>query len=109
MGEINAKTVQALRQQTGAGMMDCKVALTETNGDIEAAVEVLRKKGLKDLGKRSGKVAAEGTLGVYCHAGDQIIAVVELNCETDLLPVAPSSKSLPEILRCMSPQCARFI
>jgi elongation factor Ts len=70
---------------TGAGMMDCKAALNEAEGAMEKAIEVLRKKGLKDIEKRSGKTAAEGTLGVYVHPGDQVVAVVELNCETDFV------------------------
>ncbi|MFM1847730.1 MAG: translation elongation factor Ts [Pseudomonadota bacterium] len=85
MSEISAELVKQLRSQTGAGMMDCKAALKEANGSIEAAVEVLRKKGLKDIGKRAGKVAAEGCIGVYVHPGDQVVAVVELNSETDFV------------------------
>jgi elongation factor Ts len=85
MSDISAALVKKLREQTGAGMMDCKSALGESGGDMEKAVEILRKKGLKDLDKRSGKIAAEGTLGVYIHPGDQIIGVVELNCETDFV------------------------
>ncbi len=84
-GEISASVVKELRQKTGAGMMDCKSALQESGGDMEKAIEVLRKKGLKDLGKRAGKVAAEGTIGVYVHPGSQQVAVVELNCETDFV------------------------
>lgn len=82
---ISSEMVKKLREKTGAGMMDCKAALAEANGDMELAIEVLRKKGLKDLGKRQGKVAAEGTLGVYVHPGDQVVALVELNCETDFV------------------------
>jgi elongation factor Ts len=85
MSEVSAELVKQLRAQTGAGMMDCKAALKEANGSIEAAVEVLRKKGLKDIGKRAGKVAAEGCIGVYAHPGDQVVAVVELNSETDFV------------------------
>ena len=85
MSEVSAKLVQELRQKTGAGMMDCKVALRESKGNLEEAIEYLRKKGLKDLGKRSGKVAAEGTIGIYLHHGNQIAALVELNCETDFV------------------------
>ena len=85
MSEISASLVKKLREQTGAGMMDCKSALAEASGDMDKAIEVLRKKGLKDLDKRSGKVAAEGTIGVYIHPGDQIIGLVELNCETDFV------------------------
>jgi elongation factor Ts len=77
--------VKQLREMTGAGMMDCKAALTEAGGSMDKAVEALRKKGLKDVAKRSGKTAAEGTLGVYIHPGDQVVSVVELNCETDFV------------------------
>ena len=66
-------------------MMDCKKALTEAGGDQEKAIEVLRKMGLKNVGKRSGKVAAEGYVGMYLHAGGQVAAMVELNCETDFV------------------------
>jgi len=66
-------------------MMDCKGALNEAEGSIDKAIEILRKKGLKDIEKRSGKTAAEGTLGVYIHPGDQVVSVVELNCETDFV------------------------
>ncbi|MCI5065628.1 translation elongation factor Ts [bacterium] len=82
---ISAAMVKELRTKTGAGMMDCKAALKESNGDVSAAIEVLRKKGLKDLGKRAGKVAAEGTIGSYTHAGNQVAVLVELNCETDFV------------------------
>ena len=82
---VSAEMVKNLRQQTGAGMMDCKAALAEAGGSMEQAIEILRKKGLKDISKRSGKVAAEGTIGVYVHAGEQVVALVELNCETDFV------------------------
>lgn len=85
MGSFGTAEIKDLRERTGAGMMDCKKALEEAGGDIEGAVEVLRKKGLKNLGKRAGKVAAEGTIGVYTHPGDQIVAIVELSCETDFV------------------------
>ena len=85
MSGITAEQVKRLREMTGAGMMDCKSALAEANGDFDQAVEVLRKKGLKDVAKRAGKTAAEGTIGVYIHAGDQVGAIVELNCETDFV------------------------
>jgi len=85
MSDISAGLVKELRARTGAGMMDCKAALKEANGAIDAAIEVLRKKGLKDLSKRAGKVAAEGTIGVYSHPGDQVVALVELNSETDFV------------------------
>ncbi len=85
MSEVSAKLVQELRNKTGAGMMDCKAALKESAGSLDGAIEYLRKKGLKDLGKRAGKVAAEGTIGVSIHHGGQIASMVELNCETDFV------------------------
>ena len=85
MAEISAGMVKQLREMTGAGMMDCKAALQEAGGSLDAAIEVLRKRGLKNIDKRAGKVAAEGVMGVYTHPGDQIVAVVELNCETDFV------------------------
>lgn len=83
--EVTAAKVKELREVTGGGMMDCKKALVEASGDMEAAQELLRKWGLKDIGKRSGKVAAEGVVGMYSHSGGQIAAIVELNCETDFV------------------------
>lgn len=85
MAQITSEMIKKLRDMTGAGMMDCKTALTESDGSIEGAIEVLRKKGLKDIAKRAGKTAAEGTIGVYTHPGDQVVAIVELNCETDFV------------------------
>ncbi len=85
MSEITAESVKQLRAQTGAGMMDCKSALSEAKGSFDLAIEILRKKGLKDLSKRTGKVAAEGVIGVYTHPGDQVVSIVELNCETDFV------------------------
>lgn len=85
MAEITAELVKDLRAKTGAGMMDCKKALAETAGDIEKAIEHLRKKGLKDIGKRAGKVAAEGLVYSYVHAGGKIGVLVELNSETDFV------------------------
>ncbi len=82
---ISASMVKQLRERTGAGMLDCKTALSEASGNMDQAVEVLRKKGLKDLSKRAGKVAAEGTIGIYVHQGEQVVSVVELNCETDFV------------------------
>lgn len=81
---ISAKLVKALRQKTGAGMMDCKKALTETDGDMDAAVEYLQKKSLASAGKRAHKVAAEGAVGSYIHSG-RIGVLVEINCETDFV------------------------
>lgn len=75
-------------------MMDCKSALNEAEGSMDKAVEILRKKGLKDIAKRAGKTAAEGTIGVYIHPGDQVVSVVELNCETDFVARGDEFRSL---------------
>jgi elongation factor Ts len=83
MAEVSASLVKALRERTNAGMMDCKKALTETGGDLEAAVDWLRKKGLSAAAKRSGRIASEGLIGL-CVAGDRG-AVVEVNSETDFV------------------------
>jgi elongation factor Ts len=94
MTQVTSGMIKQLREMTGAGMMDCKSALTEADGSIEGAIEVLRKKGLKDIAKRAGKTAAEGTIGVYTHPGDQVVAVVELNCETDFVARGSDFKAL---------------
>ena len=85
MAEINASLVKALRDKTNAGMMDCKKALTETNGDLEAAVDWLRKKGLAAAAKRSGRIASEGLIGVSVAGSGAHGAVVEVNSETDFV------------------------
>jgi len=81
--EISAQLVKELREKTGAGMMDCKKALTEASGDMEQAVVNLRKKGLASAQKKSARVAAEGMVGHYIHMGGKIGVLVEVNCETD--------------------------
>lgn len=83
--EISSQMVKELREKTGAGMMDCKKALTEAGGDFEKAIDVLRKKGLKDVSKRSDKATAEGLVFSYIHAGGQVGTMVELSCETDFV------------------------
>ena len=82
---ISAKDVKALRDRTGAGMMDCKKALQETNGDMEAAVDFLRAKGSAKAAKRAAKSANEGTIGSYVHFGGKIGVMIEVNCETDFV------------------------
>lgn len=82
---ITAKEVQQLRTQTGAGMMDCKKALQETGGDMDAAVEFLRKKGLSKAAKKAGRVAAEGLVSSYIHGAGKIGVLVEVNSETDFV------------------------
>ena len=83
MAEITAAMVRDLREKTGAGMMDVKKALVESNGDSEAAIDWLRKKGLSSAAKKSGRVAAEGLIGVA--SGDKAAAMVEVNAETDFV------------------------
>ena len=85
MSNITAKLVKDLRDKTGAGMMDCKKALNETNGNLEKAVEWLRKKGIASAEKKSGRVAAEGAIGSYIHTGSRVGVLLELNCETDFV------------------------
>ena len=82
---ITAAQVNELRKATGAGLMDCKKALMETGGDQEKAVDYLRKKGLAAAAKKSGRVASEGLVGSYIHAGGKIGVLVEVNCETDFV------------------------
>lgn len=83
--EISAKDVMALREKTGAGMMDCKKALTQSEGDVEQAIKLLREKGLAAAAKREGRAAAEGVIGTYVHLGGKIAVMVELNSETDFV------------------------
>ena len=85
MANITAKLVKELRDKTGAGMMDCKKALTETDGNLDKAVEWLRKKGIASAEKKSGRVAAEGSIGSYIHTGSRVGVLLELNCETDFV------------------------
>ena len=83
--EVNARQVSALRAKTGAGIMDCKKALAEVGGDLDKAVEYLRKKGLSAASKKAGRIASEGAVGSYIHAGGKIGVMVEVNCETDFV------------------------
>jgi elongation factor Ts len=83
--EITAAMVKALRDQTGAGMMECKAALKEADGDIEAATTVLRKRGLAQAAKKAGRSASEGVVHSYIHMGGKIGVLVEVNCESDFV------------------------
>lgn len=83
--EITSAMVKELREKTGAGMMDCKKALTETGGDLDQAVDFLRKKGLGAAEKKAARVAAEGIVDSYIHAGGKVGVLVEANCETDFV------------------------
>ena len=85
MAEISAGQVKELRERTGAGMMECKKALTESAGDMERAIDILRAKGAAKAAKRSEREAKEGTIGSYVHQGGRIGVMVEINCETDFV------------------------
>src|SRR6266481_2256874 len=85
MADITAAAIKALREKTGAGMMECKKALTEAGGNEERAIEILRERGLASAKKKEGRVAAEGVVGSYIHMGGKVGVLVELNCETDFV------------------------
>lgn len=85
MAEISAKLVKDLREATGAGMMDCKQALIETNGDFEKAITWLREKGMASAAKRADREASEGSVASYIHLGGKIGVMAEINCETDFV------------------------
>ena len=90
---VTAKDVKELREATGAGMMDCKKALVETNGDMEKAVDYLREKGLAAAAKKAGRIAAEGIVEAYIHGGGKIGVMIEVNCETDFVAKTPEFHS----------------
>ena len=92
--EITASMVKELRSQSGAGIMECKSALKETSGDIEAAITFLRKKGLAKADKKSDRQTGDGSIGSYIHAGNKLGVLVELNCETDFVANTPDFQEL---------------
>jgi elongation factor Ts len=92
--DINANIVKELREKTGAGVMDCKKALAEASGDLEKAVVWLRERGIAQAAKRSGKLASEGSVGSYIHAGGKLGVMVEVNCETDFVAKTPEFQGL---------------
>ncbi|MDA3863013.1 MAG: translation elongation factor Ts [Deltaproteobacteria bacterium] len=98
MAKISVKDIKELRESTGAGMMDCKKALKETEGDMEKAKEFLRKKGLAAAAKKSGRIAAEGTIQSYIHGNGKIGVMVEVNCETDFAAKTPDFTNFVEQL-----------
>ena len=103
MANITAKLVKDLRDKTGAGMMDCKKALNETDGNLDKAIEWLRKKGIASAEKKSGRVAAEGAIGSYIHTGSRVGVLIELNCETDFVA---RGEIFQELLKDVSMQIA---
>jgi elongation factor Ts len=98
MAEISAKLVQELRQKTGVGMMDCKKALKETDGDIEKAMDWLRQKGIASAGKKSDRIAAEGLVDSYIQPGGGVGVLIEINCQTDFVARNEAFKSLVKSL-----------
>jgi elongation factor Ts len=108
MTAISSDIVKQLRDKTGVGMMDCKRALEETGGDMDQAIEYLRKKGAATAAKRADKATNQGVIEAYIHAGGRIGAMVELNCETDFVAKTPDFKALAHDIAmqiaAMSPQ-----
>jgi len=96
MAESSAKLVKELREKTGAGMMECKKALKESNGDLEKATEWLRQKGISSAAKKEGRVAAEGLVHSYIHTGGRVGVLVEINCETDFVARRDEFKGLAQ-------------
>ena len=92
--KVDINLITQLRKQTGAGMADCREALIEADGDMEKAIEILRKKGAKIANKRAGKEASEGIIYAYIHANDKVGALLELNCETDFVAKNEEFKKL---------------
>lgn len=89
---VDAKLVKELREKTGAGMLDCKKALEEANNDVTKATEILREKGLAAAANKAGRVATEGVVQSYIHAGGRIGVLVEVNCETDFVAMTDQFK-----------------
>jgi elongation factor Ts len=111
MGEITAGVVRELRDKTGAGMMDCKKALAEVDGDLEKAVDWLRTKGLASASKKAGRATNEGLVHTYVHPGGRVGVMIEVNCESDFVARTPDFLELCKDL-CMqvaaaSPSCVR--
>ena len=111
MSEINAASVKALREATGAGMMDCKNALVETGGDFERAVDLLREKGLAQAQKRAGRAADQGLIDSYIHFNNTVGVLVEVNCETDFVADTDEFRQLVKdvALHIASPASPRFV
>ena len=108
---ITAALVKELREKTGAGMMDCKKALSATDGDMDKAIDFLREKGLASAAKKAGRVAAEGVVTSYIHAGGRIGVLVEVNCETDFVAGTPEfqdfARDIAMQIAAANPTCVR--
>ena len=109
--DVNANLVRELRDKTGAGVMDCKKALAESKGDLEQAAVWLREKGIAQAAKRAGRIASEGSVGAYIHAGGKLGVLVEVNCESDFVAKTPEFQNLvKEIamqIAAQNPRCVR--
>jgi elongation factor Ts len=109
--DVNANLVRELRDKTGAGVMDCKKALAESKGDLEKAAVWLREKGIAQAAKRAGRLASEGSIGSYIHAGGKLGVLVEVNCESDFVAKTPEFQTLvKEIamqIAAANPRCVR--
>jgi elongation factor Ts len=109
--EIDAKVIRDLREKTGAGVMDCKKALAESGGNLDKAAVWLREKGIASAAKRASRVASEGTIGTYIHAGGKLGVLVEVNCETDFAAKGADFQTLvKEIamqIAATNPRCVR--
>jgi elongation factor Ts len=109
--EITAQMVRELRERTGAGMMDCKAALSEAAGNIETAIDVLRTKGVAKAAKKAGRTTGEGVVGSYIHAGGKVGVLLEINCETDFVARTEDFLSLVRDvamhIAAASPRCVR--
>jgi elongation factor Ts len=109
--ELNANLVKELREKTGAGIMDCKRALAETAGNLEKAVVWLREKGIAAAAGRAGRVASEGSVGSYIHAGGKLGVLIEINCETDFCAKSEAFQALVKNLAMQvtaaNPRCVR--
>ncbi len=109
--DVNANLVRELRDKTGAGVMDCKKALAESKGDLEQAARWLREKGIAQAAKRAGRVASEGSVGAYIHAGGKLGVLVEINCESDFVAKTPEFqilvKEIAMQIAAQNPRCVR--
>ncbi len=109
--EVSASLVKELREKTGAGVMDCKRALAESAGDLEKATFWLRERGIAQAAKRAGRVASEGSVGAYIHAGGKLGVLVEVNCESDFVAKTPEFQTLVKELAMQiaaaNPRCIR--
>ena len=99
---ISAEQVRDLRERTGVGIMACKSALVETNGDVEAAVDLLRKKGIASAEKRAGRETKEGIIEAYIHPGSRLGVLVEVNCETDFVAKTEDLRSFARFVAMQS-------